>query len=146
MAFIFPQRLEKLRYSCGRLFRLQPTERGIVALNRTPSRRFRLYRLSYGTKRARLFQQKTVHDLFLTPSLSLSLSRSPYLCMRVPYVLRLFQGRRTLEIQVLGSVAMLMKQDFDHCNEVDCPVDCGWGVWSDWSHCFNLRADNPGTH
>ncbi|CAE7722063.1 HMCN1 [Symbiodinium sp. CCMP2456] len=25
--------------------------------------------------------------------------------------------------------------DFDHCNEVDCPVDCGWGVWSDWSHC-----------
>jgi len=26
-------------------------------------------------------------------------------------------------------------EDFDHCNEVDCPVDCGWGVWSDWSHC-----------
>ena len=26
-------------------------------------------------------------------------------------------------------------QDFDRCNEVDCPVDCQWDVWSDWSHC-----------
>ncbi|CAE7323413.1 Hmcn1 [Symbiodinium natans] len=26
-------------------------------------------------------------------------------------------------------------EDFDRCNEIDCPVDCHWDVWSDWSHC-----------
>mmetsp|Transcript_30475 Transcript_30475/g.70268 ORF Transcript_30475/g.70268 Transcript_30475/m.70268 type:complete len:1086 (-) Transcript_30475:66-3323(-) len=26
-------------------------------------------------------------------------------------------------------------EDYDHCNEFDCPVDCQWGSWSDWSHC-----------
>ena len=83
MSFVVSQSLEKLRYSCGRLFRLQPTERGMVTVNRTSSRRFRLYRLSDGTKRARLFQQKRVHDLSLVLPLPLSLSLSLYPVMRV---------------------------------------------------------------
>ncbi|CAJ1438497.1 unnamed protein product [Effrenium voratum] len=26
-------------------------------------------------------------------------------------------------------------EDLDRCNEFDCPVDCQWGTWNDWSGC-----------
>lgn len=26
-------------------------------------------------------------------------------------------------------------QDVDRCNDFDCPIDCQWGLWNDWSGC-----------
>ena len=31
-------------------------------------------------------------------------------------------------------------QDLEICNEFDCPVDCEWGLWHDWSGCADLSA------
>ncbi|CAE7238969.1 HMCN1, partial [Symbiodinium pilosum] len=45
--------------------------------------------------------------------------------------------KRTVALQPRhgGIECIGASEDFDRCNEVDCPVDCQWDVWSDWSHC-----------
>eukprot|EP00440_Ansanella_granifera_P067406 gb/GFBE01073112.1/.p1 GENE.gb/GFBE01073112.1/~~gb/GFBE01073112.1/.p1 ORF type:complete len:1141 (+),score=216.96 gb/GFBE01073112.1/:1-3423(+) len=27
------------------------------------------------------------------------------------------------------------QEELSRCNEFECPIDCVWGMWSDWSHC-----------
>lgn len=45
--------------------------------------------------------------------------------------------KRTVAIQPRngGTQCDGPSEDLEICNEFDCPIDCEWGVWNDWSGC-----------
>lgn len=45
--------------------------------------------------------------------------------------------KRTVAVQPRNGGAQCEgpSEDVDRCNDFDCPIDCQWGLWNDWSGC-----------